>query len=232
MHTGMEMEMDQNMELQRIETMLHQLLDRSGKHETMTALNTQKLDNVDKNVEELKERTKENEETLNSHAKIIDRWKWALGIIGPFALLAASWLARKILPVLFVAVVAHGQTGIKPDQLRATSPEAAKPVLLAFSVRGFTPVALGPGIVATQSATGWTIDIAPSAAPAPRIVRSRLAVTPSADGSYPLTENGVLFRNGLAMTAGVDYTFAAGRATPKTPWPADDLVIADEVTIQ
>lgn len=199
-----------------------------GRHEA-------KLDNIKEQIEKQNGRVATLEKAnlvINERvAEARGAWK---AISAASALIGggAAWILKHFIPLLFVAFVAHGQTGIKPDQLRATAPETAKPVLLAFSVRGFTPVALGPGIVATQSATGWTIDIAPSATPAPRIVRSRLAVTPAADGSYPLTENGVLFRNGLAMTAGVDYTFAAGRATPKTPWPADDLVVADEVTIQ
>lgn len=145
---------------------------------------------------------------------------------------AASWAAKHFLPLFFVAA-AYSQTAIKPDQLRAAPPDpASKPVLLAFSVRGFTPVTLGPGITATQTAAGWVIDVAPNAAPAQKLTRTRTQVTAAADGSYPLTDVGVLFRNGLAMTAGVDYTWAAGRATPKTPWAADDIVIAEEIEIK
>ena len=42
---------------------------------------------------------------------------------------------------------------------------------------------------------------------------------------------GVLKRNGLSQTAGVDYTYTNGRATPKIPWSTDDIVVADEITL-
>ena len=131
--------------------------------------------------------------------------------------------------LIFAAIAIHAQTTIKPDQLRAAAPEAPRPVLLAFSAKGFAPVILGPGITATMTATGWVIDVA---AALPTLTRTRTLATPAADGSYPLTANGALYRNGLLMTAGVDYAWAGGRATPKTPWAVDDIVVADEVTIQ
>lgn len=218
MHTGMEMEMDQNMELQRIETMLHQLLDRSGKHETMTALNTQKLDNVDKNVEELKERTKENEETLNSHAKIIDRWKWALGIIGPFALLAASWLARKILPVLFVAFVAHGQ--IAPDQLRTTTDSPTQ--LWAGTGSGFVPVRIGAGITIQKDASGFVVSAA--SAPAITSIRAIVVTLTATNGAYQ-TSAVLIFRNGVLQLEGVNYTRGPTGVVPSTAWAATDTVV-------
>lgn len=134
--------------------------------------------------------------------------------------------------LLLTALIATAQTTIKPDQLRAAAPEAAKPIILAFSAKGFTPVVLGPGITATQTSTGWVIDVAPAPAPSLKLARTRAQVTAAADGSYPLTSLGVLYRNGLAMTPGVDYNWASGRATPKTPWAADDLVTTEELELQ
>jgi hypothetical protein len=122
------------------------------------------------------------------------------------------------------------QTTIKPEQLRTTAPDAPKPVLLAYTLRGFQSVTLGPGITATQTATGWTIDVTPATVKF-KLVRTQTQLTPAADGSYPLSETGVLKRNGLSQTAGVDYTYTNGRATPKTPWAADDVVVADEITL-
>jgi hypothetical protein len=135
--------------------------------------------------------------------------------------------------LLIATATLYAQTSIKPDQLRAAPPDAPKPVLLAYtSGKGFQAVTLGPGFTVTMTASGWVIDVAPTPAPALRIARVRAQVMAAADGSYPLSDIGVIFRNGLLMTAGIDYTLSAGRATPKTPWAADDIVVADEITVQ
>jgi hypothetical protein len=130
--------------------------------------------------------------------------------------------------LMFAALPLLAQTTIKPDQLRAAKPEGA-PLLLACNQAGCTPVRLGPGITARIDGEFFVIEVA---AAKPRIVRTRAQVAAAADGSYPLAENGTLFRNGLAMTAGVDYTWSAGRATPRAPWAADDIVAAEELEIK
>lgn len=134
--------------------------------------------------------------------------------------------------LFFTAAALSAQTTIKPDQLRAAPPETPKPVLLAFSAKGFSPVTLGPGITATLTAAGWVIDVAPPSPTVITLARVRTQVTADASGSFPLTAAGALYRNGLLMTAAVDYTLAAGRATPKTPWAADDIVIVEEIELK
>lgn len=132
--------------------------------------------------------------------------------------------------LFFISMALSAQTTVKPDQLRAAPPETPKPVLLAFTTKGFQPVFLGSEFTATQTATGWTIGLVSNSVKA-TLTRTLTQLTPAADGSYPLSPTGVLKRNGLSQTAGVDYTWANGRATPKTPWSADDIVSADEITL-
>jgi hypothetical protein len=125
------------------------------------------------------------------------------------------------------------QTTIKPDQLRAAAPDAPKPTLIGYtSTKGFQPVTLGANIGVTQTATGWIIDALPATFQPPTLTRTLTRVSPDAGGAYPLTANGALFRNGLLMARDTDYTWAAGKATPKTPWAADDIVIAEEIEIK
>ena len=120
------------------------------------------------------------------------------------------------------------QTTVKPDQLRPAAPEAPRPVLLAFSLKGFTPVTLGPGISVTLTPTGYVIDAAATKWTL-SVAQTVLALSP--DGSVPLAPNATLKRNGLHMTPGIDYTYSNGKATPKTPWAADDLLVAVSYTL-
>ena len=136
---------------------------------------------------------------------------------------------RRVL-LLLLSIPLLAQTTVAPGQLRPAAPEAPKPILLAFTAKGFQPVTLGPEFTATQTATGWTINVAAASAKV-NLARTQIQLTPAADGSYPLSPTGVLKRNGLSQTAGVDYTYTNGRATPKIPWSTDDIVVADEITL-
>ena len=130
--------------------------------------------------------------------------------------------------LLILGLPLLAQTTIKPDQLRPAAPEAPRPVLLAFSLKGFTPVTLGPGISVTVTPTGYTIDAAGSKF---ILTVNQIILTPLADGTLPLAPNAVLKRNGLHMTPGIDYTYSNGKATPKTPWAADDTLVAVSYTL-
>lgn len=128
-----------------------------------------------------------------------------------------------------VTVSLQAQTTIKPEQLRAAPPEAPRPVLLAFGPKGFTPVTIGPAISVSTTVNGYIIDVFSWKQPVLTVVE-RL-VTQSADGSYDVPQNASVYRNGLRMAAGVDYTRAAAKITPKTPWAADDIVVIEEITL-
>lgn len=144
---------------------------------------------------------------------------------------AASWAAKHLLPLLFVAAL-HAQQGIKPDQLRAAAPEGPRPTLLAYTLRGFQAVTLGTGITVTQTASGYTIDVA--AAPAPKVtaVLVQTVLARASDGTYPATPNAVICRNGLRLRLGSDYTVAGGRIVPSAAWAADDEITADEWRVE
>ena len=138
----------------------------------------------------------------------------------------------KFILLAAVALSAQTTTSIKPDQLRQTPAQSTSPILLAFSPFGFTPVILGLGITVTQTPNGYLLDFAAPPAPKAKISRLQYILTRAFDGTYTLTGNTILYRNGLLMTPGADYTLTAGRVTPLTPWATDDIVVADEIRIE
>ena len=141
-------------------------------------------------------------------------------------------MIKFILFIMSLAAFAQPpRTTLRPDQLRVFPPQGSRPVLLAFEDGGFFPLTLGPTLGVTKTAAGWEIFVISSPTKPPILVRTETVVTAAPDGSFPLTANGALYRNGLRMAADIDYTRANGRATPLTPWAASDTVIAEEVSI-
>lgn len=122
------------------------------------------------------------------------------------------------------------RTALRPDQLRVFPPQGSRPVLLAFEDGGFFPLTLGPSLGVTKTASGWEIFVISLPPKPPVVVRTETVVTAAPDGTYPLTDKGVLYRNGLRMAVGIDYTRANGRAAPLTPWSTSDTVLVEEIS--
>jgi hypothetical protein len=136
---------------------------------------------------------------------------------------------RKVVPAILLLLVVGlmmAQTSVRIGMI--TGPVSPGGVMVLAPNGQITFATIGPGIVMTQSAGGYVLQMSVN-----RVVGGKPAR--QADGSYllphPAMETLRVFRNGVRQSSGDDYTFdlATRKILPvaDVPWDASDLVLVD-----
>ena len=123
--------------------------------------------------------------------------------------------------LLLTTLALAAQTRLPIDQLKGPPGEVR---LLALDATG-KPITLtlGEGLAiidgkirtrAETVPTGWTIT------------KAEYLLVRAEDGTYSAAEDYAIYRNGMMMSVGSDYTLVNGRIRPAEPWAATDTVIA------
>ena len=123
--------------------------------------------------------------------------------------------------VLFTALALAAQTRLPIDQLKGPPGEVR---LLALDAAGkLTTLTLGEGLEISGSV------IKMKAVPVPSgyaLIKSEDLLLIAPDGTYSASTGMSIYRNGMLMSAGSDYTMVAGRVRPAEPWSASDVITA------
>lgn len=123
--------------------------------------------------------------------------------------------------LLITTLALSAQTRLPIDQLKGLPGEVR---LLALDAAG-KPITLtlGEGV---EIADG---KIRMKAIPVPSgyvLIKSEYTLVRAEDGTYSASKEDSIYRNGLLMSAGSDYTLVNGRVRPAEPWPATDMIAA------
>lgn len=122
---------------------------------------------------------------------------------------------------IFTALALAAQTRLPIDQLKGPPGEVR---LLALDATG-KPITLilGEGL----EIVGGQIKM--RAIPVPSgyaLIKSEDLLLIAPDGTYSASTGMSIYRNGMLMSAGSDYTLVAGRVRPAEPWSASDVITA------
>ena len=124
--------------------------------------------------------------------------------------------------LLFVAALTlTAQTKMPIDQIKGPPGEVR---LLALDATG-KPITLmlGDGLEIVNGVIRSRVQLVPDGY---RIVRSQWRLSREDDGTYLIASGDTIYRNGMLMSPGPDYTISAGRVVPVEQWAATDTVTA------
>lgn len=127
----------------------------------------------------------------------------------------------KLIITALVTLSAIAQTRLPIDQLKGPPGEVR---LLALDATG-KPITLtlGEGLEIVNGVIRARVALIPEGY---RIVRSQWRLSREDDGTYLIASGDTIYRNGMLMSPGPDYTISAGRVVPVDQWPATDTVTA------
>jgi hypothetical protein len=125
----------------------------------------------------------------------------------------------RLIIAALLALSAHAQTRITLDQIKAPAGQVR---LLILEADGkLSTVTLGDGLEIVGG------QIKAKAIPAGfRLVKGEYALVRAEDGTYSASDESAIFRNGMLMSIGLDYTLVGGRVRPAEPWPSTDMITA------
>lgn len=133
--------------------------------------------------------------------------------------------------ILALALPLVGQTTVPPSQLRESSALQSSPSQIRLyavdpTKQGVISVKPGAGLSLRSTPEGWVLE-----ATAMSIRMQSRTLTRNAAGNYPVGLVAIVYRNGLIMSLGLDYTHNGEAVIPLQPWASDDTVVAVQLVV-